>query len=93
MRRHRDRILDRIWLGLSGAVLVAVMLQLGAGLGRRRWFDGMEVAAARAAAPAGPARPPGPAGPCAADGPDRSGGTGQACADPCPPWNRGPARP
>ena len=32
-----DRILDRVWLALSGAAAIAITLQLGAHLGARPW--------------------------------------------------------
>jgi len=61
MSLHWDRILDRIWLALSGAAAIAITLQLGAQLGARPWSIDA-VLAARAAAPASLVRPPPPAG-------------------------------
>ncbi|SFL30889.1 hypothetical protein [Methylobacterium pseudosasicola] len=61
MSRHWDRILDRIWLALSGAAAIAIMLQLGAQVGARPWSIDA-VLAAHAAAPASLVRPSLPAG-------------------------------
>ncbi|MCJ2056703.1 hypothetical protein MKL09_09065 [Methylobacterium sp. J-048] len=61
MSRRWDRILDRIWLALSGAVSIAIMLQMGAQLGDRPWSIDA-VLAAHAAAPAALFRSAAPAG-------------------------------
>ncbi|MCJ2092598.1 hypothetical protein MKK67_08800 [Methylobacterium sp. J-072] len=61
MSRHWNRILDRIWLALSGAAAIAIMLQLGAQIGARPWSIDA-VLAAHAAAPASLFRPSPPAG-------------------------------
>ncbi|MHC2103388.1 MULTISPECIES: hypothetical protein [unclassified Methylobacterium] len=53
MSLHRDRILDRVWLTLSGAAVIAVTLQLGARLGARPWpIDAALAAQAAASVPA-----------------------------------------
>jgi hypothetical protein len=62
MSPHWNRILDRVWLALSGAAALAVTLQLGAQLGARPWSIDA-VLAAQAAAPAYP-DPPEPAPGC-----------------------------
>lgn len=53
MNLRRDRILDRLWLALSGAAALSVALQWGTQLGLRPWFSGAAVLAAQAAAPDG----------------------------------------
>ena len=65
MSRQWNRILDRIWLALSGAASIAIMLQLGAQFGVRPWSIDA-VLAAHAAAPATLFRSAPPAG-CRAD--------------------------
>jgi hypothetical protein len=59
-------ILDRLWLGLSGAAAVSVALQGGAAFGRRVWPLEPDAAflAARAATPPDSARSPRPVAGC-----------------------------
>ncbi|MDP4004170.1 hypothetical protein [Methylobacterium sp. NEAU K] len=68
-----DRVLDRAWLALSGAGLIALTLQLGAQLGARRWScgAGATVLAAHAAVPEAPVRADLPTG--CRDGPEPAG--------------------
>ena len=52
MSLRRDRVLDRVWLTLSGAAVIAVTLQLGARLGARPWpIDAVLSAQAAASVP------------------------------------------
>ncbi|MGH1571445.1 hypothetical protein ACRAWG_13030 [Methylobacterium sp. P31] len=64
-----DRILDRLWLALSGAAVVAAALHLGAQLGLRHWVSGAGAAVliARAAAPEAVVRTDGPGQGCRTD--------------------------
>ncbi|MHB2211711.1 hypothetical protein [Methylobacterium sp. CM6257] len=61
-----DPILDRLWLALSGAAVVAASLHLGAQLGFRSWISGAgaAVVVARGAAPAAVIRSDGPGQGC-----------------------------
>lgn len=52
MSLRGDRVLDRVWLTLSGAAVIAVTLQLGARLGARPWpIDAVLSAQAAASVP------------------------------------------
>ena len=51
MNLRADRILDRLWLALSGAAALTVALQWGAQLGLRTGSAGAAFLAAEAAAP------------------------------------------
>ena len=54
---QRDRILDRLWLALSGGAALSIALHGGAQLGLRPWPVGAAVLTAGAAATGGLARP------------------------------------
>ena len=49
MEQRWDRILDRLWLSLSGIVALAVALQWGVQLGHRDWSPGTAILTAEAA--------------------------------------------
>jgi hypothetical protein len=51
MSSRGNRILDRFWLALSGAGLLAITLQAGAQIGARRWSIDAVLAAQAAPAP------------------------------------------
>jgi hypothetical protein len=65
-----DRILDRLWLALSGGAAVTVALHGGAHLGLRGWPAGSAVLAAQAAAPGESVRAPASGTGCREAGPD-----------------------
>lgn len=49
MEQRWDRILDRLWLSLSGIAALAVALHWGVQLGHRTWSSGTPVLTAEAA--------------------------------------------
>lgn len=65
-----NRILDRLWLGLSGAAALSAALQWGAAFGRRAWPLEPDAAflAAQAATPPDSAPSPRPVAGCRAAG-------------------------
>lgn len=87
MQRTWDRVLDRLWLALSGAAALALALQGGAQLGQRGWSNGGALQAAQAATPDASVDADRQGTGC------RAGGTGLVPVDPAGGRNRAPPRP